>query len=104
MPRPNRRASCDDIRPRCVIHCLPRSVGNASAEITDNLVELLIHIAHRVSARAETKVGGELLEYAKKVMGKTKLLYKIAKAATRHPDGAVKEVISPPSARGLSKI
>ena len=58
-------------------------------EITDTLVELLIHIAHRVGARAEKKVDGELLEYAKKVLGKTKLLYKIAKAATGHPDGAV---------------
>jgi hypothetical protein len=64
-------------------------------EITDNLVELLIHIAHRVGARAEKKVDGELLQYAKKVMGKTKLLYKIAKAATGQPDGAVKEVIFP---------
>ncbi len=54
-----------------------------------------MHIAHRVGARAEKKVDGELLQYAKKIMGKTKLLYKIAKAATGHPDGAVKEVIFP---------
>ena len=67
-------------------------------------MELLIHIAHRVGARAEKKVDGELLEYAKKVLGKTKLLYKIAKAATGHPDGAVKEVIFPPLAREPSKI
>ena len=43
---------------------------------------------------------GELLKYAKKVVGKTKLLYKIAKAATGHPDGAVKEVIFPAVSEG----
>ena len=64
-------------------------------EITDNLVELLIHIAHRVGVRAEEKVDVELLEYAKKVMGKTKLLYKLAKAAKGQPDGIVKDVIYP---------
>jgi hypothetical protein len=70
-------------------------------EITDTLVELLIHIAQRVGARAEKKVDGELMEYAKKVLGKTKLLYKVAKAATGHPDGAVKEVIFPAVSEGI---
>ena len=69
-------------------------------EITDTLVELLIHIAHRVRVRAEKKVDGEWLQYTKKVMGKTTLLYKIAKAATGHPDGAVKEVIFPAVSEG----
>ena len=64
-------------------------------EITDNLVELLIHIAHRVGVRAEKKVDVELMKYAKKVLGKAKLLYKLAKAATGQPDGVVKEVIYP---------
>ena len=64
-------------------------------EITDTLVELLIHIAHRVGVRAEKKVESELLKYVKKVAGKTKLLYMIAKAATSQPDGTVKEVIFP---------
>lgn len=35
-------------------------------EITDILVELLIHIAHRVGVRAEEKVEIELMKYAKK--------------------------------------
>lgn len=64
-------------------------------EITDTLVELLIHIAHRVGVRAEKKVDIELMKYVKKVVGKTKLLYTIAKAATGQPDGTVKEVIFP---------
>ena len=64
-------------------------------EITDTLIELLIHIAHRVRVRAEEKVDTELLKYAKKVVGKAKLLYKLAKAAKGQPDGLVKDVIYP---------
>ena len=62
-------------------------------EITDTLVELLIHIAHRIGVRAEEKVDGELLKYAKRVVGKTKLLYKLAKAAKQGPDDTVRNVI-----------
>jgi len=72
-------------------------------EITDNLVELVMHIAHRVGARAEKKVDGEMLQFAKKVLGKAKLLYKIAKAATGDPDGVVKEVIFPAVNEGTLK-
>ena len=64
-------------------------------EITDNLVELLIHIAHRVGVRAEEKVESELLKHAKKVIGKARLLYKLAKAAKEQPDGMVRDVICP---------
>lgn len=64
-------------------------------EITDNLVELFMHIAHRIGVRAEEKVDTELLKYARRVVGKTKLLYKLAKAAKQQPDGVVKEVIFP---------
>jgi TnpA family transposase len=64
-------------------------------EITGNLVELLIHVAHRVGVRAEGKVDLELMKYAKKVLGKAKLLYQLARAAKGHPDGVVKDVIYP---------
>ncbi len=64
-------------------------------EITDNLVELLIHIAHRVGVRAEGKVDLELMKYARKVLGKARLLYQLAKAAKGQPDGVVRDVIYP---------
>ncbi len=64
-------------------------------EITDSLVDLLIHIAQRIGVRAEAKVDVALQQYAKRVVGKTKLLYKLAKAATERPEGIVKEVIFP---------
>jgi hypothetical protein len=64
-------------------------------EITDNLVELLIHIAHRVGVRAEVKVDLELMKYARKVLGKARLLYQLAKAAKGQPEGVVRDVIYP---------
>ena len=57
--------------------------------------ELLIHIAHHVGVRAEEKINAELMKYVKKVMGKAKLLYKLAKAVTAEPEGVVREVIYP---------
>lgn len=64
-----------------------------SREVTDTLVELLIHTAHRLTVRAEEKVEVELAKHARKVMRKGKLLYQLAKAAKGEPDGAVKDVI-----------
>jgi TnpA family transposase len=64
-------------------------------EITDTLVDLLLHIAHRIDIRAEDKVHEELLKHLKKVAGKTQLLYKLAKVCKQHPDGIVKDVIYP---------
>mgnify|MGYP000898506536 CR=1 FL=1 len=64
-------------------------------EITDTLVDLLLHIAHRIGVRAEAKVDVVWMQYAKKVVGKPKLLYKLAKAAKGQPEGRVKDVIYP---------
>ena len=55
-------------------------------EVTDNLVELLIQIVHRIGARAERRVEKELLNDFKKVSGKTGLLFRIAEAALEHPE------------------
>jgi TnpA family transposase len=55
----------------------------------------MIHIAHRIGVRAEEKVNTELMKHARKVVGKAKLLYKLAKAAKGQPEGTVKDVIYP---------
>lgn len=52
-------------------------------EITDNLVELLIQIVHRIGARAERRVEKELLDDFKKVSGKTGLLFQLAVVACK---------------------
>ena len=64
-------------------------------EVTDSLVDLLLHIAHRIGVRAEEKVNSVLIRQLKKVVGKHKLLYKLAKVSKQSPDGTVREVIFP---------
>ena len=64
-------------------------------EITDQLVDLLIQIIHRIGARAERRVTKELLDDFKKVSGKTGILFQLAQAAMSSPSGIVSEVIYP---------
>ncbi|RAM49937.1 MAG: Tn3 family transposase [Hapalosiphonaceae cyanobacterium JJU2] len=66
-----------------------------SQEITDSLIELLLQIVHRLSARAETKIEKELLQDFKRVSGKTGLLYQLAEVSLANPDGIVKDVVYP---------
>jgi TnpA family transposase len=65
------------------------------AEITDELVESLILLVHKMGAKAERKVIKELIEDIKRVGGKHNLLFAIAEAALDNPDGIIKEVIYP---------
>jgi hypothetical protein len=70
--------------------CLSRQ-----SEITDDLVECLVQIVHKISTKAEKKIYQELLSDLKRVSGKTNLLFQIAEVSLENPDGAVKEVIYP---------
>jgi hypothetical protein len=65
------------------------------AEITDELIEALILLVHKMGSKAERKVIKELIEDIKRVGGKHSLLFAIAEAALLNPDGTIKEVIYP---------
>lgn len=73
-----------------VFYCIPRE-----GALIDSLVELLIQIIHRISARAEKKVVKELVSEVTKVHSKNALLYRIAEAVQKEPDGSVRDVIFP---------
>jgi hypothetical protein len=64
-------------------------------EITDNLVDLLIQIVHKLDTKAERRVTEQLTKDFKRVEGKEQLLYRIACAVLENPDGCVKDVIYP---------
>lgn len=64
-------------------------------EITDNLIELLIQIIHRIGVRAERKVEKEFINDFKRINGKTNILFKMADAALNNPDGVIKQVLFP---------
>jgi len=61
--------------------CGPREV-----EIVDSLVDLLIGVTHKISARSEQKVVNELVGEVIRVQGKTTLLFRMAEAAQRSPN------------------
>jgi TnpA family transposase len=64
-------------------------------EIIDTLLDLLINLIHRIEKRAVQTVNKEVLQDAKRIGGKHKLLYEVAQASLEKPDGTVKEVIYP---------
>lgn len=64
-------------------------------EITDNLIELLIQIIHRIGVRAERKVEKEFINDFKRINGKTNILFKMADAALNNPDGVINQVLFP---------
>ena len=64
-------------------------------EVLDDMVELLIRIVHRISARAKKRVEREIITDHLKVRGKTTLLFNIAEAAVDNMDGTVRDVVVP---------
>lgn len=70
-------------------------------EITDGLVDLLIHIVHKIDVRAEKRVEQEYVNEFKRVANKEGILYRIAEAVVEHPDEPVKEVVFPVASEKL---
>lgn len=66
-----------------------------SQEITDNLVDLLIQIIHRISVRAERKVEKEILNDLRRVNNKYGILFNVAQKAVDNPEGSIRDVIFP---------
>ena len=66
-----------------------------SQEITDNLIEILIQIIHRLDSRASKRINQQLIDEFKKVSGKTGLLFRIAEVAIAEPEGVIEQVIFP---------
>ncbi len=66
-----------------------------TSELTDSLVDLLIALVHKINARAEQRVEGELVNNLKRVHGKERLLFRIAEAAVAQPEGSVRAVVFP---------
>ena len=64
-------------------------------DITDDLIELLIQITHKIGKRAENKIEKQLFEHFKQVRGKNTLLFKLAETAIEQPEGIIKDVLYP---------
>lgn len=66
-----------------------------SQELTDTLLELLLEMVHRISARAEKRVREELQRNVRHIPGKNKLLFQIAEVAVARPEGTIRDVLFP---------
>ena len=64
-------------------------------EISDNLVDLLIQIIHRIGVRAERKIEKEILNDLRRVSNKYGILFNMAQTAIENPEGIVKDVLYP---------
>ena len=76
--------------------CVMRAQG-----ITDGLVNLLIHIVHKIDVRAEKRVEQEYVNEFKRVANKEGILYRIAEAVVEHPDEPVRQVVFPVASEKL---
>jgi len=70
-------------------------------EITDGMVNLLIHIIHKIDVRAEKRVEQEYVNEFKRVANKEGILYRIAEAVVEHPDEPVRQVVFPVASEKL---
>ena len=63
--------------------------------VTDELVETLLQLTHKVRTSAENSINKEILSEVKCVNGKFDILYKLADTAVENPDGIIKDTIYP---------
>ncbi len=64
-------------------------------QLTDVLIDLLLQIIHNLGARAEKKIDQRHFAAFKKIRGKARLLFKLARATLDQPEGLVREVVYP---------
>ncbi len=76
--------------PLLVFYCVPRE-----GEIIDSLIDLLIQVIHKISARSERRIVKELVNSITKVHSKTNILFRIAEEVLDDPDGTVRDVVFP---------
>jgi TnpA family transposase len=65
------------------------------AEVTDHIVRTLLELIQRIDKRADRTIEQRFVRTLRKVINKTHILYRIAKAATANPDGSVRDVVYP---------
>jgi hypothetical protein len=81
--------------PQSAVTLLAALLAGREREVTDSLVDLLIATVHRIGARAERKVTGELVNAFRRVTGKENILFAIAEASLARPADAVRDVVYP---------
>ena len=63
------------------------------AEITDQLIDILIQVIHKITTRATRTIEQRSLKEIQRIYGKQDMLFKMAKASLMNPQGSVADVI-----------
>lgn len=101
IDRACRRCATESIRelrrhPSAIRYSLVAMFGwRRRQQLTDVLIDLLLQVIHTLGARAEKKIDQRQFAAFKKVRGKARLLFKLARAALDRPEGLVREVVYP---------
>ncbi len=70
-------------------------LAHRQRELTDELVDLLVEVVHKVNSQAKKRVLKAFTDEIERVHGKEGLLVKIAEAACLQPEGTVRDVVFP---------
>ncbi len=82
--------------PRAVrLTLLVALLASRGAEVTDNVVRVLLELIKKMERKADKAVELQLVRNAPKVWGKSQLLYRVALAVKANPDGCVRDVVFP---------
>lgn len=65
------------------------------AEVTDHIVRIFLELIRRIEKKADRTLEKEFIGNIRTVLGKNRILYRIAEAVTSNPDGTVREVLFP---------
>ncbi len=81
--------------PRIRYTLLAAFCWHKAQEITDNCIELLLQLVHRIETRAKKRVTEDVVTKVEQTEHHDRILYNIALAALSEPEGLVREVIYP---------
>ena len=66
-----------------------------TGKVVDDIIDMFIDLIHRMDFQSEQELDRQLLSDLKKVEGKVQMLFRIARAVVRKPDGTIRGVIFP---------
>lgn len=65
------------------------------AEVTDDVIKMLVEIIQHLDRRSDQQLYRELLRDLERVEGKIQILFRVAEVVTTKPEGTIREVLFP---------
>jgi hypothetical protein len=90
-----KRARCASIRTSFATLLLATFVYLRLAEVTDDVVKMLVEIIQRLDRRSDRRLYRELLKDLQRVEGKIQIHFRVAEVVITKPEGTIREVLFP---------